>query len=143
MYSAFCGFTNLGISMPVGKLLAVVGRLVVVLLVGASLNQAATAKTYDVVTEETVEFKKAEVVNNPMPTIPVHLQEQAHKSSCVAQFKIAPDGKTQIRLLTSSGNDEIDDITLGTLRQWKFKPAMLDGKPIVSTRRLKVEFEIN
>lgn len=122
---------------------AFVFRFALSLVVSASLNHAAAAKSYDVVTEESVEFKKAEVVNNPSPSIPVHLQDQAHKSSCVAQFKIAPDGKTQIRLLTSTGNDEIDDITLGTLRQWKFKPAMLDGKPIVSTRRLKVEFEIN
>jgi outer membrane biosynthesis protein TonB len=44
--------------------------------------------------------------------------------------------------MKSSGSDEIDDITLKTLKQWKFKPAMLNDKPVLSIRRIKLEFEV-
>ena len=84
----------------------------------------------------------AEVLNSPQPMIPAELHEQCFKSCCIARFIINPDGKTAVKLLTSSGSDEIDEITLSTLKRWKFRPAMLNGKPVQSTRRVKVEFEI-
>jgi TonB family protein len=115
----------------------------IALLVGALFVASAEAKSYDVGTEELNEFKQAEIISSPQPAIPSQVQEEGCSASCVARFSIEPNGKVQVKLLTSSGSDEIDDITLNTLRRWKFKPAMLDGKPVASTRRVKVEFEIN
>ena len=103
----------------------------------------ATAKTYDAGTEAGAEFVQAQVVESPQPVIPPALHENCFKSCCLARFMIAADGKSKVKLLSSSGSDEIDDITLETLRKWKFKPAMLDGKPVASTRRIKVEFEVD
>jgi TonB family protein len=103
----------------------------------------ASAKTFETGAEALTEFKPAEIVSNPHPHIPAHLHDECYNSCCLARFTIASDGKAKVRLLTSSGSDEIDDITLSTLRLWKFRPAMLDGKPVGSTRRLRVEFEIN
>jgi len=33
-------------------------------------------------------------------------------------------------------------MALSTLRRWKFKPATLDGKSVDSSRKIKVEFEV-
>lgn len=101
------------------------------------------AKTFDVGTEERADFVEAKAIYNPQPAIPPEHHEQCFKSCCIARFFIAPDGKTRVKLISSSGSNEIDDITLATLKRWKFKPAMLDGKPVESTRRIKVEFEVN
>lgn len=101
------------------------------------------AKSYDIGAEEQADFVEAKPVYTPQPVIPPEKHENCFKSCCLARFFIAKDGKTKVKLLSSSGSNEIDDITLITLRRWKFKPAMLDGQPVESTRRIKVEFEVN
>lgn len=118
--------------------------LVIALNLGLSgLNQPLAAKTYDLGVAESSQMKDAQVVANPAPVIPAEMHEECFKSCCIARFQIDKDGKTKVKLLSSSGSTEIDDITLSTLKQWKFRPATLDGKPIPSTRRIKVEFEID
>ncbi len=103
---------------------------------------AVIAKSYDVGTEEASEFKQAETVTSPSPVIPSDMMEDGYQSSVTARFSIEADGKMKVKLLSSSGNPEIDDLTLDTLKKWKFKAATLDGKPVSSTRRIKVEFEV-
>lgn len=107
------------------------------------VSTGAVAKTYDTGTESGAEFVPAKAVDCPCPDIPSDLKEETMKCCCVARFAIDQEGKCKVRLVSSSGSDEIDDITLRTLRKWKFKPAMLDGKPVSSTRRIKVEFEVD
>ena len=104
--------------------------------------QGVAAKTYEVGTESEAKFVEAKPTFNPQPEIPSAAREECMRASCVARFWIDEEGKTKVKLLTHSGSNEIDDITLSTLRRWKFKPAMLDGKPVESTRRIKVEFEV-
>jgi protein TonB len=112
-------------------------------LLFGSFTMSVDAKTYDVGADTSAEFVEAKATFTPQPNIPSTHHEQCFKSCCIARFFIAADGKTKVKLLSSSGSNEIDDITLVTLRRWKFKPAMLDGKPVESTRRIKVEFEVN
>ncbi len=87
-------------------------------------------------------YKVAEPVYTPKPEINSELQEQCFKSCCIAKFLIKKDGNTSVELLSSSGSQEVDDMALVTLRSWKFKPARLDDSPIDSTRKIKVEFEV-
>ena len=101
------------------------------------------AKTYETGTDDGAEFVPAKGVECPCPEIPSELKEESMKCCCVARFNIDQEGKCKVKLVSSSGSDEIDDITLRTLRKWKFKPAMLDGKPVPSTRRIKVEFQVD
>lgn len=109
----------------------------------ATASAPVYSKTYDVGTEEQVSFVEAKPTYNPAPAIPPEKHEQSFKSYCLARFHISADGKSKVKLVSSSGSHEIDEITLTTLRRWKFKPAMLDGSPVESTRRIKVEFEVN
>lgn len=102
----------------------------------------AQVKTFAAGTASTATYLDAKLLENPLPKIPPHLHEECFKSCCIARFKIDEKGQYQVRLISSSGNTEIDEITLSTLRRWKFKPAMLDGKPVATTRRIRVEFEV-
>lgn len=52
------------------------------------------------------------------------------------------DGKHTVKLLASSGVPEVDDIALSTLKRWKFKPATMNGKAVESSRKIRVEFEV-
>jgi TonB family protein len=107
------------------------------------LTGAVKAKTYEVGADASADFVEAKPIYSPQPVIPPEKHENCFKSCCLVRFFISKEGKHRVKLIAGSGSNEIDDITLATLRRWKFKPAMLDGKPVDSTRRIKVEFEVN
>jgi protein TonB len=99
--------------------------------------------TFSIGTQESSNYAEAEVLSAPHPEIPSSLHENCFKSCCIARFLIGTNGKASVKLISSSGNEEVDDIALKTLQQWKFKPATIDGKPIESARKIRVEFEVN
>ncbi len=119
-----------------------VGGLSLLLWLTAVIAPGAQAQTFQLGAAESSRIMDAEVLASPQPVIPAELHEQCFKSCCIARFIIQPDGKTAVKLVTSSGSQEIDDITITTLKRWKFRPAMLNGKPVQSTRRVKIEFEV-
>ena len=106
-------------------------------------GNTAQSKEFSLGVEAECQFQDAAIITSPSPLIPPELHEDCFKSCCIARFLIGDNGKTQVKLLTSSGSEEIDDITLSTLKRWKFRPAVLDGKPVPSSRRVKVEFQID
>lgn len=118
------------------------GAFTLAVLLSAALPSLTSAQTFQLGVAEASRFVDSEVVASPQPMIPPQLHEQCFKSCCIARFIIHPNGKTAVTLITSSGSEEIDDITLATLKRWKFRPAMLNGKPVQSTRRVKIEFEV-
>jgi TonB family protein len=93
-------------------------------------------------TQESSTYHDAEIVFSPKPEISAELKEECLKTSCVAKFAVSEEGKTSVRLVSSSGSTEVDETVMSTLRLWKFKPATVDGKPISSSRTLRIEFEI-
>ncbi|MBX9670388.1 MAG: energy transducer TonB [Candidatus Obscuribacterales bacterium] len=93
-------------------------------------------------TMEASNYEDALAVECPQPELPAEHSESGGRMSCVARFTIEADGKFIVRLLNSTGSQEVDDLALATLKKWKFKPAQLDGKPIKSSRKIKIEFEV-
>lgn len=93
-------------------------------------------------TTNSSKYEDALALECPQPSVPIEHQEQGVKTSCVARFNIEKDGKFNVALLSSTGSQETDDMALATLRKWKFKPAMLDGVPVKSSRKIRIEFLI-
>lgn len=114
----------------------------IVLFSISSAMPSQAGELYKVGTSESVKYSDALPVECPHPEIPPLLHEECYKSSCLARFCINCEGTHEVTLVSSSGNDEVDEIALKTLRRWKFKPAMLNGKPVQSVRKIKVEFEV-
>ncbi len=113
------------------------------LLICATIGFApCQAKEYSLGTQEESKMINAKVLESPQPEIPDDFKDEAFKSSVMARFSIAADGKFVVKLLESSGNEDIDKLVLATLKKWKFQPAMLDEKPVPSNRKLKIELEI-
>ncbi len=100
------------------------------------------ATTVSLGTEYSSNYKVAQPIYSPEPEITAEMKEQCFKSACTAKFIIKADGKISVSLLSSCGSQEVDDIALATLRRWKFRPAMLDGQPVDSTRKIRIEFEV-
>lgn len=49
---------------------------------------------------------------------------------------------TEVTLDDRSGNRELDRSALQAVRQWRFQPALRDGKPVTATVRVPVEFAL-
>lgn len=108
----------------------------------SAIRPVLASQVYKIGTSEEAKYADALAVECPQPEIPSSLHEECYKSCCLARFCITCEGKHQVTLVSSSGSDEVDEIALKTLRRWKFKPAMLNGKPVQSVRKIKVEFEV-
>lgn len=135
--------------MPFGRLKYIqniysVYALVLVLFVAVLgvCPAAESRELFKIGTSDSQKYSDAQPVECPHPEIPAILHEECHKASCTARFCINCEGRHDVTLVASSGNDEVDEIALKTLRRWKFKPAMLNGKPVQSVRKIKVEFEV-
>jgi TonB family protein len=102
----------------------------------------AVATTLSIGTDSSSNFNPPQAVFAPEPVIPEHLQEQCFKSCCIAKFLVAPTGKATVQLVSTSGSPEVDEITLDTLRRWKFKPATLDGAAVEGSKKVQVEFKV-
>lgn len=109
----------------------------------ACLNASfANAKEFSIGLQSESKHVEACVLENPKPEIPSEMKSEAFKTTCTCRFHIEPTGKFEVKLLEGTHNEEIDRIVVATLKKWKFKPASVDGNPVASTRKLKIELEI-
>lgn len=80
---------------------------------------------------------------SPSPVIPDDLRVDALDSTVVVQFMVSSDGSpSEVKVTTSSGNEELDSLALEAAKKWRFKPATRDGQPIESRVILHIEFEV-
>ena len=47
-----------------------------------------------------------------------------------------------LRILQSAGNDKLDQSALDAVRQYRFKPAMKEGHPVMVDMKIEVHFTI-
>lgn len=84
----------------------------------------------------------AQAIDRPMPKIPDDLREQAFSVVAVARFRIGADGAATVELATPTPNPRLNRLLLDALKNWKFFPAMRDGKPVASVQEIRVQFEV-
>lgn len=88
-------------------------------------------------------FVEAEPSYSPQPAIPDDLRQDALDKSFVCEFEVGPDGlPIKIKPIETTGIKELDDIALATAKEWRFKPATLDGAPTDTRIRLRIEFTV-
>ena len=80
---------------------------------------------------------------SPQPTIPDDLRNEPMEKNFVALFTVGPDGKAKdVKMTQSTGSSELDEVALKTAKQWRFKPATLDGAGVESKVKLTIEFRV-
>ena len=79
-------------------------------------------------------------LSQPRPQIPDDLSLDDINGSFEALFHIQSDGAVRAQMARSTGNARLDQIALDAASHWTFRPATIDGRPVVSTRRLRIEF---
>ena len=78
----------------------------------------------------------------PAPVIPPYLRYMHFNASVVFEFLISAQGSGTPRLLSSSGNEELDQIAVGAAKRWQFRPAEQEHKAVDSKVRLRINFEV-
>ena len=78
---------------------------------------------------------------NPHPTYPLIARKKGWEGRVVLQTDVDKQGNVKfIRILESSGFKVLDDISIKTLKKWKFKPAKLGNKFVDDVVDIPVKF---
>ena len=134
----FISDSGIGMKKPLNICLVGLSALLLVNFAAFSVH----AKEYSIGMSHEAKRVNAKVVESPEPEIPPEFKDDAFASVVTARFNIQPDSSFTVALIERSGNEEIDRIVLKTLRKWKFQAATLDDEPIASTRKIRVEIEV-
>jgi protein TonB len=84
----------------------------------------------------------AKALIQPIPVIPDDLRQEAMSESAIARFEIAVDGTVTVALIKPTQNPRLNRLLLDTLRNWKFFPAMKDGKPVASVEEKVIRVSV-
>lgn len=80
-------------------------------------------------------------LKTPPPDYPIELACGAVGGKSVLKVVIGPQGApTEVTLLTSSGNAQLDESAQRRVREWQFKPATRNGQAVAATIQVPVSF---
>jgi protein TonB len=86
---------------------------------------------------------EAEPTYQPEPVIPDNLLDSDIDTTFYAYFTVQPDGSIDVKMVQGTGNSILDRLAMDAARQWKFAPATKNGVPVLSYRRLQVQFVVS
>jgi periplasmic protein TonB len=84
----------------------------------------------------------ARSIVRPMPQIPDDLREAAFNAVALAQFHIAVDGQAKAELVKPTQNPRLNRLLLDSLKNWRFAPAVRDGRPVESTEEIIIRIVV-
>jgi len=85
----------------------------------------------------------AQALIHPLPAIPDELREEAMNEAATARFQIAVDGSTTVVLVKPTQNPRLNRLLLETLKNWKFMPAIKEGKPVPSVEVMVIRLNVD
>jgi len=83
------------------------------------------------------------LASNPTPAYPVRALRAGAEGSVTARVQVDAQGRVsdaQIVQRTGDRNRELDRAVLQTVRDWRFEPAMRDGRAVASVVNVPVDF---
>ena len=84
----------------------------------------------------------AKTLLRPLPRIPDELREEAMNEVATARFHIAVDGTITVELVKPTQNPRLNRLLLDSLKNWKFFPAIKEGKPVASDEDIVVHVNV-
>jgi protein TonB len=86
---------------------------------------------------------KAAYLQNPKPPYPPLAFRLKLEGKVLLLAEVGSDGRAgQVRVLTSSGHELLDQSALSTVKQWKFTPARKDGVIVTQAVRIPITFSV-
>lgn len=92
----------------------------------------------------TVDRPLPELLDNPPPEYPLSAIERRVEGTVLLRVHVGRDGSVaRVEIARSSGHRVLDAEAVRAVRHWRFVPATRTGKPIATTVRLPVRFELS
>jgi protein TonB len=81
---------------------------------------------------------------SPGPDYPLSVRNGKHKiqGTCVLGITVDERGRVRDVHVTRSLDKRLDQNAIDAVKQWKFKPAMRDGKPVAVFTSVEVDFRL-
>ena len=80
---------------------------------------------------------------NPLPPYPREAREQRWQGTVLLRVEVLADGSAgKTELAETSGYPVLDDVSLATVRDWKFQPAHTGSTPIPSIVEIPITFRL-
>ncbi len=67
---------------------------------------------------------------------------KAYKATVIVLATVSEDGKVLGASVLHPSNHDLDRAAVETVKKWKFKPAMKDGKPVKVMLKIEVNFDL-
>jgi protein TonB len=84
----------------------------------------------------------AQAILRPLPQIPDDLREEAFNAIAVARFHIGADGAATVELARPTPSPRLNRLLLEKLKEWRFSPAIREGKPVASVQDIRIGLEV-
>jgi protein TonB len=82
-------------------------------------------------------------IYTPAPSYPSEARRRNIEGSVLVELAIAGDGSCAVRrILESSGFTPLDDAVQSAVLRWKYRPASVEGRPEITTKRLRFTFRL-
>jgi outer membrane biosynthesis protein TonB len=88
------------------------------------------------------ENRGAQALVQPLPVIPDELRQDAMNEAATARFQIAVDGTATVELVKPTQNPRLNRLLLDKLKNWKFIPAIKEGKPVASVEVMVIRMQV-
>jgi TonB family protein len=79
-------------------------------------------------------------LQNPAPEIPAATRERAATGTAVVKYFVDRDGRVRLPLVISATDPEFGKAAVAALREWRFEPPRIDGKPVIVLERHSFQF---
>ncbi len=80
-------------------------------------------------------------IQTPPPEYPAELACAGVGGKSVLKVVVGPEGApTEVALITTSGNSQLDDSAIARVREWKFRAATRNGQAVPTTIQVPVSF---
>lgn len=84
-----------------------------------------------------------QVISSRFPDYPQSWRNRGIQGLVVVHFTIGSDGTVSNPSVVGSPQPELAALVLHTILQWKFKPALKDGKPVAVQAQQEFAFKVN
>jgi protein TonB len=86
--------------------------------------------------------QQANLVNKTVPAYPAEAKEARIQGTVTLDVEIAPDGKVRDISLVS-GPPELVQSAIDAVKQWVYKPTLLNGQPVAVVTTVEVNYTLS
>jgi TonB family protein len=109
---------------------------------GALVSLAATASPADEALPLGPGITPPKMLLHVNPSYPVQAKKEKREGTVVVSVVITEKGIPEDVRVTKSAAPDLDENAVAAVRQWKFEPALKDGKPVKVKTRIEVNYHL-